>query len=141
MFRPAGQSSPTTKSHSGFHDVSCEHSLSLYLSDGTKPCNFVAPDLNMPWRAKGQTIYTVLGTLGARPNSSGSILRGSDSRLRYEQAFSPLECRSDIAAACAGAGLCAEGHVPRFIVELVRESLDLKEINGQLCESVRGAAV
>src|SRR3984893_18526422 len=46
--------------------------------------------------------------LGACPNSRCSILSESDSSLSYEQVFSPLEYRSDTAAAAECAGLRAE---------------------------------
>src|SRR5712671_4075240 len=46
--------------------------------------------------------------LGACPNSRCSILSESDSTLGYEQVFSPLEYRSDTAAAAECAGLRAE---------------------------------
>src|ERR1700675_4062551 len=48
------------------------------------------------------------GALGACPNSRCSILSESDSSLSYEQVFSPLEYRSDTAAAAECAGLRAE---------------------------------
>src|SRR5258708_5266783 len=47
-------------------------------------------------------------SLGACPNSRCSILSESDSSLSYEQVFSPLEYRSDTAAAAECAGLRAE---------------------------------
>src|SRR5260221_11264479 len=68
--------------------------------------------------------------LGACPNSRCSILSESDSSLSYEQVFSPLEYRSDTAAAANVQDFVPKGHVSRFIVELVRESLDLQEITG-----------
>src|SRR5258708_30667542 len=68
--------------------------------------------------------------LGACLNSHCSILGESDSTLGYEQVFSPLEYRSDAASAAECAGLCAERPCLAVIVELVRESLDLKEITG-----------
>src|ERR1700758_3630640 len=46
--------------------------------------------------------------LGACPNSRCSSLSESDSTLGYEQVFSPLEYRSDAAAAAECAGLCTE---------------------------------
>src|SRR5258708_37834269 len=46
--------------------------------------------------------------LGACPNSRCSILSESDSTLGYEQVFSPLEYRSDTAAAAECAGLRAD---------------------------------
>src|ERR1035437_2566700 len=46
--------------------------------------------------------------LAACPNSRCSILSESDSTLDYEQVFSPLEYRSDTAAAAECAGLRAE---------------------------------
>src|SRR5260370_9393547 len=46
--------------------------------------------------------------LGACPNSRCSILSESDSTVGYEQVFSPLEYRSDTAAAAECAGLRAE---------------------------------
>ena len=59
--------------------------------------------------------------LGACPNSRCTDLSKFDSTFCYEQVLSPLEYRSDAAAAAERAGL---------IVGLVRESLDLKEITG-----------
>src|SRR5258707_10457925 len=50
----------------------------------------------------------VMRPLGACPNSRCSILSESDSTLGYEQVFSPLEYRSDTAAAAECAGLRAE---------------------------------
>src|ERR1035437_2178717 len=52
--------------------------------------------------------------LGARPSSRCSSLSESDSTLDYEQAFSPLEYRSDAASAAECAGLRAQG--PRLAV-------------------------
>src|SRR6185312_6751388 len=52
--------------------------------------------------------HLVLSSIGACPNSRCSILSESDSTLGYEQAFSPLEYRSDTAAAAECAGLRAE---------------------------------
>src|ERR1700674_4757291 len=49
-----------------------------------------------------------VAALGACPNSRCSILSESDSRLSYEQVFSPLEYRPDAAAAAECAGLRAE---------------------------------
>jgi hypothetical protein len=46
--------------------------------------------------------------LGACPNNRCSILSESDSTLGHEQVFSPLEYRSDTAAAAECAGLRAE---------------------------------
>src|SRR5712672_2307796 len=46
--------------------------------------------------------------LGACPNNRCSILSESDSTLGHEQVFSPLEYRSDAAAAAECAGLRAE---------------------------------
>ena len=64
-------------------------------------------------------------------NSGCSILSKSDSTLGYEQVFSPLEYRSDAVLLPPNVqDFVPKGHVSRFIVELVRESLDLKEITG-----------
>src|ERR1700730_13279811 len=59
---------------------------------------------------EGWSSAEVVGTLvlGACPNSRCSILSESDSSLSYEQVFSPLEYRSDTAAAAECAGLRAE---------------------------------
>src|SRR5258707_3655205 len=68
-----------------------------------------APDLIPPplihqLKAGGKMVIR----LGACPNSRCSILSESDSTLGYEQVFSPLEYRSDTAAAAECAGLRAE---------------------------------
>src|SRR5882757_10440144 len=62
--------------------------------------------------------------LGACPNSRCSILSESDSSLSYEQVFSPLEYRSDTAAAAECAGLRAERPCLAVYVELVGGRLD-----------------
>ena len=66
-------------------------------------------------------------SLGACPNSRCSSRSESDSTLGYEQAFSPpgISIRR-----CFCQNFVPKGHVARFIVELVRESLDLKEVTG-----------
>ena len=51
---------------------------------------------------------SLIGNLGACPNSGYSILSEFDSTLGYEQVFSPVEYRSDAAAAAECAGLRAE---------------------------------
>jgi hypothetical protein len=56
----------------------------------------------------GDIASQVMCELGACPNSRCSILSESDSTLGYEQVFSPLEYRSDTAAAAECAGLRAE---------------------------------
>src|ERR1700732_2606642 len=73
--------------------------------------------------------------LGACPSNRCSNPSESDSSLDYEQALSPLEYRSDAASAAECAGLRAEGPRLAVIVELVRESLDLKAI---MCSYVSG---
>jgi transposase len=50
--------------------------------------------------------------------------------LDYEQALSPLEYRSDAALPPNVRDFVPKDHVSRFIVGLVRESLDLKAIMG-----------
>src|SRR6476619_1851019 len=64
------------------------------------------PNHGCPWIQTFPKIATVM--LGACPNSRCSILSESDSTLGYEQVFSPLEYRSDAAAAGECAGLRAE---------------------------------
>jgi transposase len=73
--------------------------------------------------------------LGACPSNRCSNPSESDSSLHYEQALLPLEYRSDAASAAECAGLVPKDHVSRFIVGLVRESLDLKAI---MCSYVSG---
>ena len=68
--------------------------------------------------------------LGACPNSRCSSRSESDSTSGYEQVFSPLEYRSDAASAANVRDFVPKDHVSRFIVGLVRESLDLKAIMG-----------
>src|ERR1700757_1924719 len=82
-----------------------------------------------------------LGALGACPNSRCSSLSESDSTLGYEQVFSPLEYRSDAAAAAECAGLCTER--PCLAVYRCAGAGEPRSQgdHGQLCERARGAAV
>src|SRR3984893_4428698 len=59
-------------------------------------------------RTDRKQLARLIAVLGACPNSRCSILSESDSSLSYEQVFSPLEYRSDTAAAAECAGLRAE---------------------------------
>src|ERR1700740_474441 len=79
--------------------------------------------------------------LGACPNSRCSSLSESDSTLGYEQVFSPLEYRSDAAAAAECAGLCTER--PCLAVYRCAGAGEPRsqEDHGQLCEPARAAAV
>src|SRR5258706_7404580 len=70
------------------------------------------------------------GRLGACPNSRCSILSESDSTLGYEQVFCPWNIDQTLLLPPNVQDFVPKGHVSRFIVELVRESLDLKEITG-----------
>src|SRR5664280_475721 len=60
------------------------------------------------WAILWSPLLSLSLLLGACPNSRCSILSESDSTLDYEQVFSPLEYRSDTAAAAECAGLRAE---------------------------------
>src|ERR1700738_5147703 len=72
--------------------------------------NSVADKIIVSPRSTSAVIGWILAliSLGACPNSRCSILSESDSSLSYEQVFSPLEYRSDTAAAAECAGLRAE---------------------------------
>ena len=73
--------------------------------------------------------------LGACPSNRCSNPSEFDLSLNYEQALSPLEYRSDAALPPNVRDFVPKDHVSRFIVGLVRESLDLKAI---MCSYVSG---
>jgi predicted signal transduction protein with EAL and GGDEF domain len=76
-----------------------------YLFGRPVPAAVAAEQLEEPHET---SLFCVNTCLGACPNSRCSILSESDSSLSYEQVFSPLEYRSDTAAAAECAGLRAE---------------------------------
>src|ERR1700693_2608642 len=79
--------------------------------------------------------------LGACPNSRCSILSESDSTFGHEQVFSPLEHRSNAAAATQRAGLCAKRPpVPVYCRAGAGEPRSQGDY-GQLCERSRATAV
>src|ERR1700680_300807 len=79
--------------------------------------------------------------LGACPNSRCSILSESDSTLGYEQVFSPLEYRSDAAAAAECGGLCAERPCLAVYRWAGAGEPRSQGDHGQLCERARAATV
>src|ERR1035437_7524530 len=68
--------------------------------------------------------------LGACPNSRCSILSESDSTWTMSKYFRPWNIDQTLLLPPNVQDFVPKGHVSRFIVELVRESLDLKEIMG-----------
>src|SRR6202040_1855331 len=94
-YRPRGSATATRTSHP---ELDCDDSLP---SPGTSHAVPVA-------LGNRSVFFCDAVSLGACPNSRCSILSESDSSLGYEQVFSPLEYRSDTAAAAECAGLRAE---------------------------------
>src|SRR6266852_7142448 len=79
--------------------------------------------------------------LGACLNSRCSTLSESDSTLGYEQVFSPLEYRSNAAAAAECAGLRAERPCLAIYRRTGAGEPRSQGDHGQLCERARAAAV
>src|SRR5712671_6822931 len=82
-----------------------------------------------------------INALGACLNSRCSTLSESDSTLGYEQVFSPLEYRSNAAAAAECAGLRAERPCLAIYRRTGAGEPRSQGDHGQLCERARAAAV
>ena len=68
--------------------------------------------------------------LGACPNSRCTVLSEFDSTFAMSKYFRPWNIDQTLLLPPSVQDFVPKGHVSRFIVELVRQSLDLKEITG-----------